>query len=70
MPILKKRIGSEPTRYQTQQENQYDDYMFEPYYTQTTTNGYQEERGRYDEQTGEYIPPRSNYNRSAPIRRM
>lgn len=71
-------MGSHPTKNSAQQnqstsyENQYDDYPSNPDYSQPTTNNgdayAEEERGRYDEQTGEYIPLRATF-KSAPVRR-
>lgn len=70
MPISSKRIGSQQTisRHNQQQalsqDNGYDDYVYYPYYTNSTpNNGYEYSR----QGSTQYYQPRSTTN-SAPVR--
>lgn len=77
MPISSKRTGSQQTnyRYKSQQQsipqdNEYDDYVYYPYYSKMTpNNGYEyvQEPRQYEEQPTQYYDTRTK-NKSAPVR--
>jgi hypothetical protein len=66
MPISSKRIGSHQTNHQSvPQANEYDDYVYYPYYSKTASNdGYEYE----EQQPTEYYKTRAT-NSSAPVHR-
>ena len=66
MSISTKRIGSQKTNYHQQpQNNEYDDYVYYPYYSKPESNGgyeYAQESAQYEKEPAQYKTKRSANN--------